>query len=90
MTQDSTNLNLLGISIPLKAGADSDRMREAVELVKKSFDDQTLRARSGQNKETLLILTALGLADKLLQLKKQQQESDIRISALLNYIDSSN
>ena len=25
-----------------------------------------------------------------LQLKKQQQESDIRISALLNYIDSSN
>ncbi len=90
MTQDSTNLNLLGISIPLKAGADSDRMREAVELVQKSFDDQTHRARSGQNKETLLILTALGLADKLLQLKKQQQESDIRISALLNYIDSSN
>lgn len=90
MTHDSINLNLLGISIPLKAGADSSRMQEAVELVQKSFDDQTHRARSGQNKETLLILTALGLADKLLQLKKQQQETDIRITALLNYIDSSN
>lgn len=90
MTPEPNNLSLLGISIPLKAGADSTRMREAVELVQKSFDDQTHRARSGQNKETLLILTALGLADELLQLKKQRHETDIRLSALLNYIDSTN
>ncbi|HIV99586.1 MAG TPA: cell division protein ZapA [Candidatus Desulfovibrio intestinipullorum] len=89
MTSDNTTIILLGIPFSLKAGAEQDRIREAVELVEKRYEDQIRRTRSGLNKESLLTFTALGLADELLQLQKQHQEMNQRLEKLLSYIEQS-
>ena len=87
---NTINLSLLGLSISVREGADSARITDAVEEVRQRFEDQSHRTRgTTSTREQTLIWTALGLADDLLQLKRQLQDAQARMQALLNHIEQS-
>ncbi len=88
-TSNTITLSLLGLSITVKEGADSARISDAVEEVRQRFEDQSHRTRGASNREQTLIWTALGLADDLLQLKRQLQDAETRMQSLLNHIEQS-
>lgn len=81
------DLSVLGIPIAFKPGADTARVREAIGLVERRFEIQLQRSRGGQAKDVLLTFMALGLADELLQLQKQQEEEHERVRSLLSKIE---
>lgn len=90
MTSANINLTILGIPLSLKAGADTSRFMEAIKLVEDRYQDQGKRTDGlRQNKEFLLTFVALGLADELLQLKKQYRTAGDRMEELLSYIEQS-
>ena len=87
MPQEKINLTVLGVPIAVRPGADASRVREAIGIVEKRFENQLQRSRGGQAKDVLLTFMALGLADELLQLQKQQEEEHGRVRALLSKIE---
>ncbi|MDO5536922.1 MAG: cell division protein ZapA [Desulfovibrionaceae bacterium] len=89
MTPENTNLTVLGVPLALKAGANTRRFQQAIQLVEERFADQIRRNNGRQNKELLLTFMALELADELLQLQKQHQDTGNRLEQLLSYIEQS-
>lgn len=87
--QQASNVNVLGVNIPFKPGTDIDRVQAAAQLLAEKFEDQQSRSWGAQSKEVLLIFIALGLADELLQLKKNKNEAQERLQALLAKIEKS-
>ena len=88
MNQDTTNLNVLGLEIAFRSGADMERVRSAARLVEEKFEAQQSRSR-GQSKDVLLTFLALGLADDVLQSKKELGDVRERIHSLLSKIEES-
>ncbi len=89
MSSESIKLTVLGIPLTLKEGASTWRFREAIRVVEDRFKDQVHRNSGRQNKEFMLTFMALELADELLQLQKQQEETDDRLKRLLTYMEQS-
>lgn len=83
------NLTVLGHDITFRPGADMERARQAADLLEKKFADQKMRSQGGQTKDILLTFLALGLADDLLQMKKQQSRINTHIQALIEKIEKS-
>ena len=72
MSQEHFNLTVLGTAVTFRHSADMERVREAIALVEERFADQKLRSHGMQsNKDILLTVLALGLADDLLQSQKK-------------------
>ena len=64
-----------------------ERVREAIALVEERFADQKLRSHGMQsNKDILLTVLALGLADDLLQSQKKLDDVQNRIETMLSKI----
>ncbi len=87
MTTGNNSLTILGLPLALKAGADTERIRESAALVEERYETQVRRSGGGQSKNVLLTFMALGLADELLQLRKQLDETESRLTGLLSYMD---
>ena len=87
MSQTSTSLTVLGLEVTFRAGADMERVRQAVELVEERLAEQKLRTRAGQSRDVLLTFLALSLADDLLQFKKKQEKEQARLASLLAKIE---
>lgn len=87
MSQENINLTVLGLDIAFKPGADMERVQRAVRLVEERFADQKLRSHGMQsNKDILLTVLALGLADDLLQSQKKLDDVQNRIETMLSKI----
>lgn len=82
-----TSLNILGIEINFKPGADMERIREAAEIVEERFSSQRTRTHGVQTRDLLLIYVALGLADDLSQMKKTQDKMEFGLKNLLCTIE---
>ena len=65
-----------------------ERVRRAARLVEEKFEVQQSRSR-GQSKDVLLTFLALGLADDVLQSKKELGDVRERIHFLLSKIEES-
>lgn len=87
MADPAVSINVLGVVVPFKPGADLERARQAARLIEERFAEQ--QARGSQSKENLLVFLALGLADELLQMKLNQEEVEARISSLFVKIEKS-
>ena len=79
MSQGSFSLTVLGIDIPFRAGTDRARIEAVKNLLEERFAAQKQRSHGGQSKEILLTFMALGLADDLLQWRKQLTGAGERI-----------
>ena len=80
------NLNVLGLEVAFRAGADAERVESAKALVEERFEK--LRSHGGRSsKEHLLTFLVLGLADDLLQSHKQLADVQNRIDVLLTRIE---
>ena len=83
---DDFNLTVLGMKIAFRAGADAERVKRARELVEERFEK--LRSHGGQSsKELLLVFLVLGLADDLLQSRRQLSNVQERVEGLLRSIE---
>lgn len=83
---DDFNLTVLGMKIAFRAGADAERVKQAKELVEERFEK--LRSHGGQSsKELLLVFLVLGLADDLLQSRRQLSDVQERVEGLLRSIE---
>ena len=89
MSSETINLTVLGIPLTLKEGASAWRFREAIRMVEDRFADQVHRNNGRQTKEFMLTFMALGLADELIQLQKQQEVTGERLQRLLEYMEQS-
>ena len=80
------NLTVLGMRIAFRAGADAERVAKAKELVEERFEK--LKAHGGQSsRELLLVFLVLGLADDLLQSRRQLFSVQERLESLLRTIE---
>lgn len=89
MSQQPTKINVLGLEIAFRPGADMERVKFAVKLIEDRYADQKARMRESQSKDVLLTFLALGLADELLQMKTIQGQTQTRISSLVAKIEKS-
>lgn len=90
MSQEHFNLTVLGTAVTFRHSADMERVHEAIALVEERFADQKLRSQSHgmqSNKDILLTVLALGLADDLLQSQKKLDDVQNRIEAMLSKIE---
>ncbi|MBQ7617788.1 MAG: cell division protein ZapA [Desulfovibrio sp.] len=82
-------LNVLGVDIDFKTGANLERARQAAQLIEDRFEAQKKRTSGGQcTEEVLLTFLALGLADDLLQAKSKLEELSARMASALEKIES--
>jgi cell division protein ZapA len=87
VSQEHFNLTVLGTAVTFRHSADMERVREAIALVEERFADQKLRSHGMQsNKDILLTVLALGLADDLLQSQKKLDDVQNRIETMLSKI----
>ena len=85
MSQEHFNLTVLGTAVTFRHSADMERV--AIALVEERFADQKLRSHGMQsNKDILLTVLALGLADDLLQSQKKLDDVQNRIETMLSKI----
>ena len=89
MPPEHSVLDVLGLSITFRPGADMDRAAKAASLVEERFEAQRLKTSGIQGKEMALIFLALGLADELLQMKNLQQEDLAAVWALCEKMEKS-
>ena len=89
MSGEGFTIDVLGLEIPFKAGADRQRIEEALSLIEERFDAQKQRSLGGQSKDVLLTFLALGLADDLLQSRKKLGDVQNRIDSVLLSIEKS-
>lgn len=87
MSLEPVNLNVLGVEIAFKPGADMERARRAARYVEERYDQQRLKAEGSQGKDMLLTFLALGLADELLQIRSAQAATRLRLESLLEKIE---
>lgn len=82
-------IKLLGVELPVRDGADTDRIEKAATLVNERYEEQKASFRGSQSKDILLAFVALGLADELLRMKMTQDETRERVSGLVEKIEKS-
>ncbi len=82
----SYNLSILGQEISFKTDVEEKRVREAIELIEKRFAGLDTYG-SRMNKEKLLILVALSLADDSLQKNQKLDYLENRLIELLEKIN---
>lgn len=87
MSQETTNLTVLGLNIAFRQGADMERVHRAVRLVEERFAEQKRRFQAGQAKDVLLTFLALGLADDLLQAQNELTGAQRSVAAMLSKIE---
>lgn len=83
----SYSLTVLGLEISFKTDADQKRVSEAKQLVEQRFQGLEERGRT-LNREKLLTLIALSLADDSLQTKERITALDGRIERLIRKLDT--
>lgn len=87
MSGQNFTLAVLGIEIPFRAGIERARIEAVRDLLEERFAAQKQRSHGGQSKEILLTFMALGLADDLLQLRKQLTGARERIDVINNKLE---
>lgn len=85
VSHESGCINVLGLDVAFRPGADMARVRETAKFLQDRYD--ALKTPGVQGKDVLLTFLALGLADELLQMKIRQTELETRLEALLEKID---
>lgn len=88
MSGELENLEVLGIPIAFKSGADMERAKLAATYVTEQYEAQKQRSQ-GKGKDILLTFLVLGLADELLQMKSRQMDVEKRLAILLEKIEKS-
>lgn len=89
MSQQSCSLNVLGLELALRPGANVERIQRAANLVEEEYTKQKMKTNGLQSKDILLTYLALGLADDLLQMKKMREDMELRLENLLGTIEKS-
>lgn len=89
VSQQQTNLNVLGVDVGFRPGADMERAQIAAKFVEERFAEQKARSLGGQSKDILLTFVVLGLADELLQMKKIQEQTQVCLENLIAKIEKS-
>ncbi len=87
--EQSYNLNVLGLDIAFRPGANMERAIRAARILEERFAEHKSRPNGSQSKEIILTFLALGLADELLQMKITQEATQNRVEALLEKIEKS-
>jgi cell division protein ZapA len=87
VSQASITINVLGLDLTFKPGADMERVHEVMRLVDRRF--KVLKSQGGRSKETNLTLLVLEMADDVLKLKKELDDLKQRISSIVKMIESS-
>lgn len=87
MNNKISSLNILGIEINFKPGADMDRIRAAAEIVEERYFSQKTKTNGLLAKDLILIYVALALADDLLQMKKMRDNMEFSLKDLLCTIE---
>lgn len=87
VSRESGCVNVLGINVAFRPGADMERAREAAKIVEKQYE--ALKSSGVQGKDIMLTFLALGLADELLRMKSTQEGIQRRLDALLDKIENS-
>lgn len=87
MSRESGCITVLGIDVAFRPGADMGRARRAAEFVEKRFE--ALKSPGVLGKDIMLTFLALGLADDLLQMMTRQEETQARLTSLLDKIETS-
>lgn len=82
------NINVLGVDIAFKPGANMERARRAARYIEDIYEAQKSKSEGHQGKDMLLTFLALGLADELLQMKNKQEDMESRIECLLEKIEN--
>lgn len=77
---DECSLDVLGLNVSFRSGANMERARKAAAYVENRFE--ALRATSSQGKDILLTYLVLELADDLLQMKSRQAGALQRVERL--------
>ncbi len=80
-------LSILGQEVSFRANVDETRIEEAKKVVLDRFDKLNIYGSRLSN-EKLLILVALGLADDYLQTRQKLQETEQKLTQLLEKIDN--
>jgi len=90
MEENDHVLNVLGVDIRFKSGANLERARQAAQLVEDRFEESKQRSAGGQCKENVLLtFLALGLADDLLQAKNKIEQLEKGVASILAKIEKS-
>ncbi len=87
MSASHGNLTLMGVPLTPKAGANTERILQAIRLVESRFAEQTQNNRGRHSKEVLLTFMALELADELLSLQRQRTDTQQRLERLLEQVE---
>ena len=87
VSRESGCVNVLGINVAFRPGADMTRAREAARIVERQYE--SLKSSGVQGKDIMLTFLALGLADELLQMKARQDGIQRRLEGLLEKIETS-
>lgn len=90
MSSEPCVLNVLGVDIRFKSGANLERARQAAQLVEDRYEEQKQRSTGGQSKDSVVLtFLALGLADDLLQAKNKIEALENGMASLLEKIEKS-
>ncbi len=89
MSEQPSNLTVLGLDIAFRPGADMGRALKAAQILEERYAEHISRPNGSQSKEINLTFLALGLADELLQMKITQEETQKRVEGLLDKIEKS-
>lgn len=89
MEEQPYNLTVLGLDIAFRPGANMERAIKAAQMLEDRFAEHKSRPNGSQSKEITLTFIALGLADELLQMKINQEETRKRVEELLVKIEKS-
>lgn len=89
MSRQDHVINVLGLDITFRPGADMDRAERLARYVEERFEAQKQKYPGAQGKDILLTFLVLGLAEDLLQMKIEQEQAQNRMEKLLVKIEKS-
>jgi len=90
MDANANVLNVLGIDIRFRSGANLERARQAAQLVEDRYEAAKQRSAGGQSKENVILtFLALGLADDLLQAKNKIEALEKGMASVVEKIEKS-
>ncbi len=81
----SHNISILGQEVSFKTNADESRIQEAVKVIEQRFHNLNTEG-SRMNSEKILLLVAISLADDYLQTSQKLENTENRVSQLLEKI----
>lgn len=89
MSQEAGTINVLGLDIAFRPGANMDKARQLARYVEERYEAQKQRYPGAQGKDILLTFLVLGLAEDLLQMKTKREQAQRRLEKLLVKIEKS-